>query len=74
MRVAASYVHPEVYVCNTNMITYTDVLVHIKLHYTLYSVIIYNDKYIRDSHHAMCHGAGAKDGWIKEYRGLTFTM
>ena len=22
----------------------------------------------------MCHGAGAKVGWIKEYRGLTFTM
>ena len=22
----------------------------------------------------MCHGAGAKVRWIKEYRGLTFTM
>ena len=25
-------------------------------------------------HKYMCHGAGAKVGWIKEYRGLTFTM
>ena len=25
-------------------------------------------------HLHMCHGAGAKVGWIKEYRGLTFTM
>ena len=25
-------------------------------------------------HTYMCHGAGAKVGWIKEYRGLTFTM
>ena len=22
----------------------------------------------------MCHGVGVKVGWIKEYRGLTFTM
>ena len=22
----------------------------------------------------MCHGAGSKVGWIKEYRRLTFTM
>ena len=28
---------------------------------------------VSDSRH-MCHGAGAKVGWIKEYRGLTFTM
>ena len=25
-------------------------------------------------HAYMCHGAGAKVGWIKEYRGLTFMM
>ena len=25
-------------------------------------------------HVHMCHGAGAKVGWFKEYRGLTFTM
>ena len=31
---------------------------------------IYSLKY----QNTMCHGAGAKVGWFKEYCGLTFTM
>ena len=34
---------------------------------------LHRGRYIR-TYTYMCHGAGAKVGWIKEYRRLTFTM
>ena len=44
--------------------------IHIYIYYTQLSsmnivVVLYRKT---------CHGAGAKVGWIKEYRGLTSTM
>ena len=42
------------------------------LHNVLLYVPTYVCMYVLNLH--MCHGAGAKVGWFKEYRGLTFTM
>ena len=56
--------------------TYIHTYIHILYIHTMY-IHTYAHTYIHAYlyiHTYMCHGAGAKVGWIKEYRGLTFTM
>ena len=55
-----------------NSHTYVHKYIHTYIHTYIRTYIhTYVHTYV---HTYMCHGAGAKVGWFKEYRGLTFTM